>query len=56
MNIHHDLDHLLQYEFLINIVRPRKRFSKWFKKEQDSDVEAVAELVQKETDTILGNL
>ena len=43
MNIHHDLDHKLQYEFLINIVRPRKRFSKWFKKEQDSDVEAVAE-------------
>jgi len=43
MNIHHELDHLLQYEFLINIIRPRKRFSKWFKKEQDSDVEAVAE-------------
>lgn len=43
MNIHHDLDHKLQYEFLINIVRPRKRFSKWYKKEQSSDIEAVKE-------------
>ena len=43
MNIHHDLDHKLQYEFLINIVRPRKRFSKWYKKEEDGDLEAVKE-------------
>lgn len=43
MNIHHNLDKKLQYEFLINIVRPRKRFSKWFKKEDDSDLEVVKE-------------
>ena len=43
MNIHHDADNKLQYEFLINIVRPRKRFSKWYKKEEDSDLEAVKE-------------
>jgi len=43
MNIHHVADNKLQYEFLINIVRPRKRFSKWYKKEEDSDLEAVKE-------------
>jgi len=43
MNIHHELDKKLQYEFLINIVRKRKRFSKWYKKEDDSDIEAVME-------------
>ena len=43
MNIHHDADNNLQYEFLINIVRPRKRFSKWYKKEEDGDLEAVKE-------------
>jgi len=43
MNIHHNLDHKLQYEFLINIIRPRKRFSKWYKKEQSSDIEAISE-------------
>lgn len=43
MNMHHNLDKKLQYEFLLNIVRPRKRFSKWFKKEEDSDIEAVKE-------------
>jgi len=43
MNVHHDLDKKLQYQFYLNIVRPRKRFSKWHKKENDSDVEAVKE-------------
>lgn len=43
MNRYHDIDKKMQYEFYINIVRPRKRFSKWFKKEEDSDIEAVKE-------------
>ncbi|MDB4726079.1 DNA polymerase clamp loader subunit A [bacterium] len=43
MNIHHELDKKLQYEFLINIVRKRKRFSKWYKKEDDSDIEVLME-------------
>lgn len=43
MNMHADLDHKLQYEFFLNIVRPRKRFSKWFKKQDDSDLEVVKE-------------
>jgi len=43
MNIHHTLDNKLQNDFLINIVRKKKRFSKWFKPEIQSDVEAVKE-------------
>ena len=30
MNIHSHLDKKLQYDFFINILRPRKRYSKWF--------------------------
>ncbi len=41
MNINHHLDNRLQFDFLINIVRKRKRFSKWFKPESESDVEVV---------------
>lgn len=41
MNINHHLDNRLQFDFFINIVRKRKRFSKWFKPESTSDVEVV---------------
>jgi hypothetical protein len=41
MNINHHLDSRLQFDFFINIVRKRKRFSKWFKPESNSDVEVV---------------
>lgn len=43
MNIYSHLDKKLQYHFLINIVRKRKRFSKWAKPETESDIEAVKE-------------
>lgn len=43
MNCNHGLDNKLQYSFLINIVRPSKRFAKWVKKEKDEDLDAVAE-------------
>lgn len=43
MNRHHDLDKKLQYEFYINSIRSRKRFSKWFKKDENSDIEALKE-------------
>lgn len=43
MNIHHHLDNRLQFDFLINIIRRRKRFSKWMKPEIASDVEVVKE-------------
>jgi len=41
MNLNAHLDNRLQFDFFINIVRKRKRFSKWFKPETASDVEAV---------------
>ena len=39
MNTKHHLDHKLQYSFLINIVRKRKRFSKWNKPELENDID-----------------
>lgn len=41
MNMHSDLDHIMQYSFLLNIVRKRKRFSKWHKATDDEDLQAV---------------
>lgn len=41
VNRYHHLDNKLQYHFLINIIRKRKRFSKWIKPEQLSDIEVV---------------
>ena len=43
MNQYWNLDNKLQYHFLINIVRRRKRFSKWIKPETVDDLEAVKE-------------
>lgn len=43
MNANHHLDHRLQFDFLINIVSKRKRFSKWLKPEQIDDLEVVKE-------------
>ena len=41
MNIHSHIDKRLQYDFLINIVRPRKRFSPWGKKNKVKDLALV---------------
>lgn len=43
MNIHHHLDGKTQYQFLINIVRKKKRFSKWNKTSTSDDLNAVKE-------------
>lgn len=43
MNINHHIDNRLQYDFFINIIRKRKRFSKWEKKQSDNDVNVVKE-------------
>jgi hypothetical protein len=43
MNQHHHIDSRLQFDFFINIVRKKKRFSKWNKPETVSDVEVVKE-------------
>ena len=43
MNRYHHLDNRLQFDFLINITRKRKRFSKWAKAQPESDIDAVEE-------------
>ncbi len=43
MNTKHHIDNKLQFHFLINIVRKRKRFSKWNKPELVSDADVVKE-------------
>ena len=43
MNRLHNLDSKMQYDFLINIVRKKKRFSKWDKPEERADLECVKE-------------
>jgi hypothetical protein len=41
MNMRSHLDNKLQYHFLINSIRPKKRFSKWAKRQDGDDFEAV---------------
>ena len=42
MNIHHHLDKKLQFDFLLNTVRAKKRpFSKWLKSESSDDIECL---------------
>lgn len=43
MNRFHFIDKKMQYEFLLNIVRKRRRFSKWHKKEQDQNLDIISE-------------
>lgn len=35
------IDNKLQYHYLLNSVRPSKRFAKWVKKQEESDLENV---------------
>ena len=41
MNTKHHLDSKLQNDYLINIIRPQKRFAKWVKKVSSDDLEMV---------------
>lgn len=50
MNSRPHLDKLLQFQFLINIVRPRKRFNKWIKAEKIDELEIVKEYYGYSTD------
>ena len=43
MNQRSDVDNVLQYEFLLNSVRKKKRFAKWDKKVDDGDLDAIKE-------------
>ena len=41
VNLFHHTDHKLQYEYLLNSVRPKKRFAKWVKSMDSDDLEIV---------------
>ena len=41
MNIRHNIDNSMQYQYLLNIVRRRKRFSKWHKRDIEVNIEPV---------------
>ena len=41
MNLYHNLDSKLQYDFLLNILRSKKRFSPWVKKEELKNLDYV---------------
>ena len=41
VNAIHESDHKLQYDYLINTIKPRKRFSKWAKRHEDSDIDLI---------------
>ncbi len=43
MNRRHGLDNKLQYQYLLNSIRPSRRYAKWVKKVENSDFEAVQE-------------
>jgi hypothetical protein len=43
MNTRPHLDSKMHFDFLRGAVRPRKRFSKWLKREEDARVAALAE-------------
>lgn len=41
MNRYHHLDNKMQYDYYMNSIRKRKRFSKWIKAEQSDDIELI---------------
>lgn len=43
MNIHHNIDKKLQFDFLLNSIRKNKRFSKWHKAEVDEDTQLISD-------------
>lgn len=43
MNRYHHLDKDMQYEYLLNSIRPRKRYSPWQKKGEHADLDLIKE-------------
>lgn len=43
MNLNHHIDNRLQFDFLINIVKKKKRFSKWLKAKDIENLEVIKE-------------
>lgn len=50
MNTYHDISNRMQYDFYINTVRKRKRFSPWEKKEKLDNLDAVKEYYNYSTE------
>lgn len=43
MNRYHHLDHRLQFDFFINIIKKKNRFSKWLKPTEIDNIEIIKE-------------
>ena len=43
MNRYHHLDHRLQFDFFINIIKKKKRWSKWVKPQEVANLELIKE-------------
>lgn len=41
INVHPNIDNKLQYDYLLNSIRPRKRFAKWVKSKDNNDLDMV---------------
>lgn len=41
MNMNFNLDNKLQFHYFLNIIRPRNRRSKWFKKVENPDLDVI---------------
>ena len=41
MNTRHHVDNKLQYDYLINRIRPKNRFKKWDKKQDNESIELI---------------
>ena len=41
MNFHNHLDSKLQFDFFLNTIRPKKRYSKWLKRENNEVLELI---------------
>jgi len=50
MNSRPHLEKRLQFDFLINTIRPRKRFNKWLKAEKIEDLEVVKQYYKYNTE------
>lgn len=53
MNKYPLLDNKLQYHFLLNSIRPSKRYAKWVKKVESDDFEAIQQYYQYNNDKTL---
>lgn len=49
MNVYRDLDKDLQFRFLLNTIRPKKRFSKWAKSEDTDNIDLVSQFFECST-------